>query len=194
MTSEPTPDITELLQQWRGGDEAAANAAWNAIHSEVRSVVRGLFASESSGHTLQPTAVVNEVYLRIARQRTIGFKDRLQFIGACASTARKVLVSHARKRSADKRGSGATHVTLNAELHGVSALNVDVLDLDRALERIAKYAPRDVEIVELRFFGGLTIAETASALGISPATVKRDWLSIKAKLWGELMPGASDER
>lgn len=145
---------------------------------------------EAEGHTLQPTALVNEVYLRLVDQTAVDWKSRSQFYGVAAQVMRRVLVDHARARLSDKRGGGATCVTLD-ELHDTpqsSQTEIDILELNEALEKLATFDNDQARLVELRYFTGLTIEETAEAMGISAATVKREWVIARAWLRRELSP------
>ena len=190
MTSSPAPPgVTELLLAWGGGDEAALEALLPAVYAELHAQARRAMRRESEGHTLQATALVNEAFLRLVDQQRVAWRNRAQFFGVAAQLMRRILVDHARTRNAEKRGGGATPTTLA----GVAAAEpaeaagaVDVLALHEALERLAALDPEPARVVELRYFGGLTFEETAAALGVSPATVKREWAVARAWLRREL--------
>ena len=177
--------VTELLRAWGAGDAAASDALVPLVYAELRRQAQLALRRESEGHTLQATALVHEAWLRLAGQRGAHWESRTQFLAIAAQMMRRVLVDHARARRADKRGGGGTQVTLgDAELgeHAAAASeDVDVLALDEALARLAELDPRKARLVELRYFAGLSIPEAAAALGISPATVGREWAV--ARMW-----------
>jgi RNA polymerase sigma-70 factor, ECF subfamily len=182
----PTPGaVTELLRAWGDGDEGALARLTPLVEVELRRLARGYMRRERRGHTLQTTALVNEAFLRLADARRVSWQDRAHFFGISARLMRRVLVDHARSRGYRKRGGHAEHVTLQEELEeGLGAVpepDVDVVALDRALEALASVDERKSRVIELRFFGGLSVEETAGVLGVSPDTVKRDWRL--AKLW-----------
>jgi RNA polymerase sigma-70 factor (ECF subfamily) len=178
----PSPGaITALLRAWRDGDDGALDALTPLVEAELRRLARGYMARERRGHTLQTTALVNEAFLRLTDARHVQWQDRAHFLGISARLMRRVLVDHARSRGYQKRGGGAERVTLDEGLLTADALKVDVIALDRALEALAAVDPRKSRVIELRFFGGLSVEETAEVLHVSPDTVKRDWRL--AKLW-----------
>jgi RNA polymerase sigma factor (TIGR02999 family) len=180
----PTPkdDVTRLLQKWSSGDQEALNELMPAVYAEVRKLARSYLRRERPDHTLQATALVNEAYLRLIDQRQVRWNNRAHFFGIAAQMMRRVLVDHARSRNADKRGNGEAPVVLDEALEvAANAQNVDVMALDEALQALAALDERQSRIVELRFFGGLSIEETAEVVGLSPATVKREWAA--ARLW-----------
>ena len=179
-------EITQWLLKWSAGDEAALNELLPLVHHELRQLARSFMRRQSSQHTLQPTALVNEAYLRIAGQQQLSVQNRVQFYGLMATVMRSVLVDHVRARQADKRGGGEYHLSLTHAEAVAQPPEVDVLALDEALQRLAALNPQHCRVVELRFFGGLTIAETAQALGVSHATVERDWSAARAWLYLEL--------
>ena len=184
-------DVTALLRAWAAGEESAKDALLPAVYEELRRQARRAMRREGAGHTLQPTALVHEAYMRLVDQRRAAWESRTQFFAVAAQVMRRVLVDHARTRRRTKRGGGATHVTLtddaeHAAMHDPSG--VDVLALDDALTRFADVDPHKARLVELRYFAGLTIPETAAALGISPATVGREWAVARAWLRLELAP------
>jgi RNA polymerase sigma factor (TIGR02999 family) len=184
-----TRDVTELLIAWNGGHQPAFEELIARVYDELRQMARYRLARERPGHTLQPTALVHEVYLRIAGNIEIGWKNRAHFFGACANTMRRILVDHARKRQAQKRGGGATTVALDGLGEGIGARadhTVDLIALDEALNRLEAMDPRQSEIIELRFFAGLKIDEAAEVLGISPRTVKHEWTKARAWLFHQL--------
>jgi RNA polymerase sigma factor (TIGR02999 family) len=178
--------VTELLLAWGAGDPAALDALLPVVYEELRQQARRALRREGVGHTLQPTALVHEAYLRLVDQRRARWESRTQFFAVAAQVMRRVLVDHARTRRAAKRGSGAAHLTLaDADLAAVTEADVpseiDVLGLDDALERLAALDPDRARLVELRYFAGLSIAAAAAVLGVSPATVGRE--GAVARLW-----------
>ena len=173
--------VTELLHAWSAGDEAALHQLVPLVESELRRLAGGYMARERPGHTLQPTALVNEAFLRLVNAQTVPWQGRAHFIGIAARLMRRVLVDHARARGYEKRGGGAQAVPLESGLLVSRGPDVDLLDLDHALTALAEVDERKARVVEMRFFGGLTLDETADALGVSIDTVKRDWRL--AKLW-----------
>jgi len=177
----PSQPVTELLARWSRGDASAREALIPLVYDELRRIARRSLSSQSPGHTLQPTALVHEAYLRLARQDSVDWQDRAHFFAMAARMMRQILVDHARKHVAAKRGSNAVCVTVDDVPAASSTPNLDVLALDHALERLAALDPRQCRIVELRFFGGLSIEEAAEVEKISPATTKREWAT--ARLW-----------
>jgi RNA polymerase sigma-70 factor, ECF subfamily len=178
----PSPGaVTELLRAWSDGDDGALERLLPLVEAELRRMARGYMARERSGHTLQTTALVNEAFLRLTDARRVRWQDRAHFLGISARLMRRVLVDHARARGYLKRGGGAERVTLHEGLVAAPDPALDVVALDRALEALAKVDARKSRIVELRFFGGLSVEETAEVVHVSPDTVKRDWRL--AKLW-----------
>lgn len=184
MIKDPT--VTQLLEEWNDNDPEAAVRIIPLVYDELRRIAQGYFQHERQGHTLQPTAVVHEAYVRLIEQSGVEWRSRAHFIGLAARVMRRVLVDHARERGTAKRGGRAQRVTLiEAEGLGVGR-NLDLIALDEALRNLAAVDPLKVSIVELRFFGGLTIEETARYLEISPATVIRQWRRAKAWLYRQL--------
>jgi len=177
---------TALLIAWRGGDEAARERMLPLVYDELRRLAAGYLRRERVGHTLQPTALVHEAYVRLIDQRQVDWANRAQFIGLAAVMMRRILVNHARDRVADKRGAGAEHVPLTVAGDPVGAPEIDLLDLHDALERLAELDRRKSEIVELKFFGGLTIEEIAETVQVSRATVEREWKFARAWLFNAI--------
>jgi RNA polymerase sigma factor (TIGR02999 family) len=181
-------EITELLVAWSGGDRAALEQLLPLVYSELKRVAARRLARERPEHTLQPTALVHEAYLKLVDQRRARWESRTQFFGVAAELMRRILVDHARVRAAAKRGAGRTLVSLSAagEPCRPEGPHTDLLALDAALDRLAELDPRQSRIVELRYFGGLSVDETAALLELSPATVKRAWTMARAWLFREL--------
>jgi len=173
--------VTELLRAWSGGDQAALDALVPAVEAELRRLARIYMSRERREHTLQPTALVNEVFLKLVDAADIRWQDRAHFFGISARLMRRVLVDHARSRGYQKRGGGVHRVTLDGQDIAAPDNQVDLLALDRALEGLAAVDARKCQVVEMRFFAGLSVEETAAALKVSTDTVKRDWRI--AKLW-----------
>lgn len=183
-------DITGLLLAWRKGDPGAAEQLVQAVYGELHQQAERAMRRENDGHSLQATALVNEAYLKLVDQKRVEWKNRAHFFGVAAQVMRRVLVDHARGRLADKRGGDdAVRVTLD-DRHAASpdgkACGVDLLDLNDALEKLAAFDAEQARVVELRYFTGLSIEETAEAMGTSPATVKREWAVARAWLQREL--------
>jgi RNA polymerase sigma-70 factor, ECF subfamily len=183
-------EITQLLRQWSAGDVTARDRLMPLVYDEMRRLARYYLRQQPGAHvTLQPTALVNEAYLRLVNQQQVDFQNRVQFYGLAAKLIRDLLVDELRRRLADKRGGGAERVSLSGAERIGNAPEIDLLALDEALHKLAQHKPEHCRIVELRFFGGLTIDETAAALGISHATVERSWSFARAWLYGELAKG-----
>jgi RNA polymerase sigma factor (TIGR02999 family) len=175
-----TESVSQLLADWAAQDPTARDRLVPIVYEELRRLAHHYMRGERAGHTLQTTALVNEVYLRLAGINGLQWRDRAHFFAMAARLMRRILVDYARRHGRDKRGGGVSVTTL--EDHAVTAEpNVDIIALDAALEQLAAVDRQQSQVVELRFFAGLSIEETAEALGISPATVKRDWTT--AKMW-----------
>jgi RNA polymerase sigma factor (TIGR02999 family) len=173
--------VTELLIAWNRGEQAALDQLMPLVFDELRSLAGIYLNRERPGHTLQPTALVHEVYLRLVDQERVSWQNRAHFFGMTARMMRRLLVNHAEARRAQKRGGEAYKVSLDEALLPGAAPEIDILAIDMALRDLEKLDARQGQVVEMRFFSGLSIAETAEALQISPATVKRDWGT--AKVW-----------
>ncbi len=173
--------VTQLLVNWNNGDKAALDQLMPLVYAELHRLAASYLSRERSDHTLQPTALVNEAYLRLIKQNAVAWENRAQFFGIAAQMMRRVLVNHARDRHADKRGGHALRISLDDAISFFEERDVNLVALDDALNGLAELDPQQSQIVELRFFGGLTIDEIAAQLNISPATVKREWST--AKLW-----------
>ncbi len=189
----PPSDVTRLLRAWGAGDEAALAELLPLVYAELHAQAARAMRGQADGHTLQTTAIVHEAYLRLAGGPDGGWQGRTHFFGVAAKVMRSVLVDHARARAAGKRGGAGARLTLGAA-RDVSTGDppdggVDVLALDAALDRLAAFDPHRARVVELRYVAGLTIEETAAVLGVSPATVKREWTVARAWLKRELAPG-----
>ena len=182
---EGSPDVTGLLVAWSAGDEGARSRLVDAVYGELRRLARGYLQRERPDHSLAPTALVHEAYLKLVDQRRVHWQNRSQFFAIAAHLMRRILVDHARSHHAQKRGSGGK-VPLGDYDIGYEASSVDVVALDVALQRLATTYPRQSQLVELRFFGGLTVDEIAAVLDVAPITVKRDWALAKAWLYREL--------
>jgi len=181
MPASSPGHITELLRAWSAGDAHALDDLVPLVEVQLRRLARRYMARERRGHTLQTTALINEAFLRLTGAQGLRWQDRAHFLGISARLMRRVLVDHARARGYYKRGGGAHRVSLDAELLMASEPTLDLVALDRALETLATVDARKSQVIDLRFFGGLTVEETAEVLHISTDTVKRDWRL--AKLW-----------
>ncbi len=187
-SAQPDPTVPDLLAQTVGGDAAALSRLLDVVYAELRNIAAAQMRGERPDHTLQPTALVHEAYVRLVGSGSRSFEDRTHFINAASRVMRRVLIDHARARNAAKRG-GNLQVTLDEGIAGRVETAVDALSLDDALTRLAAAEPRWAQVVELRFFGGLQIAEVAALLGVSAPTVKRDWQFARAWLARELGDG-----
>jgi len=179
-------EVTELLLSWQKGDAASLDRLIPVVYDELRRVARRRLQGESPRHALQPTALVHEVYLRLVDVDRMTLKSRAHFFALAAKLMRQILVDHARRQHADKRGGRATIVSLDGVLPVAIPSSVDVLALDQALGALSSIDDRQCRVVELRFFAGLNIDEAAEALGVSPATVEREWALAKAWLYRQL--------
>ena len=173
--------VTDLLLAWGSGDRSALDELMPLVHQELRRLARVQMRGERDNHTLQTTALVNEAFLRLIDLRRIQWQDRAHFMALSARLMRRVLVDHARSRNYQKRGGGTAPVALEDVLVASPERGADLVALDEALENLARVDPRKSQVVELRFFGGLSVEETAEALSVSPETVTRDWRL--AKVW-----------
>ena len=180
-------DVTRLLHAWTAGDLGARERVLVLVYGELRRRAAAQLRRERPGHTLQPTALVHEAYIRLVDQRRAAWQNRAQFLAVASQVMRRILVDGARARRADKRGAGGIHVPLDdAPPLPVPALDVDVLDLDAALERLSALDRRKGQVAELRFFGGLSLEEAGHVLQVSEKTVERDWQAARAWLFREL--------
>ena len=185
MTPPSPGPVTRLFSRWRGGDEDAAAELLPRVYDELRRLADSYLRRERAGHTLQPTELVNEAFLRLLGTE-VEAVDRTHFFALAARSMRRILVDHARRQQAGKRIPPDERVTLVTEVDATPTPEVDLLDLHRALERFAEIAPRPAQLVELRYFGGLTNPEAAEVLEVSKATVERDWKSARVWLYQEL--------
>jgi RNA polymerase sigma-70 factor, ECF subfamily len=185
MEGLAAPDITRLLDEWKRGDRQAAEKLAVALYDELRRTARHFMRQERRGHTLQTTALVHEAFLRLADVR-MDFQDRTHFFTFAAQVMRRVLVDHARSRGSRKRGGGVSPIPFDEGAFALPDRSADIVALDEAISELARHDPRKARVVELRFFGGLSVEETACALSVSPQTVLRDWGLAKAWLTREL--------
>jgi RNA polymerase sigma factor (TIGR02999 family) len=185
MAGDPSSDVTRMLHDWSAGDPSAADRLLPVVYGELRRLAAGYLKRERTGHTLQATALVNEAWMKLAGQNA-PWQNRAHFLGVAAEAMRRILVDHARRRQARKRGGGDLRVTLTEGIAAGPANEVDLVRLDEALSRLAALDERQARMVTMRFFAGLTVEETAEALGVSEKTVKRDWAAAKAWLRREL--------
>jgi RNA polymerase sigma factor (TIGR02999 family) len=186
-TSQSTrQEVTQLLGEWSKGDEEALGKLFPLVHSELHRLAHHYMSRERAGHTLQTTAILNEAYLRLVDNTKPVWQGRTHFIAAAAQSMRRIMVDHARERRSLKRGGGALKVTLDEAALVTETRSQELLDLDEALERLALQDARKSQIVELRYFGGLTVEETAQFLKLSQRTVEREWTMAKAWLYREL--------
>jgi RNA polymerase sigma factor (TIGR02999 family) len=185
MSVDAGAGVTRLLLQWTEGDKQALEDLLPLVYDELRRLARSYLQRERHGHTLQSTALVHEAYMRLVDQN-VSWQSRAHFFGIAAQMMRRILVDHARTKNAAKRGDGACKVTLDEGLLAAEDRDVNVLALDEALTKLAQFDQQQSQIVELRFFAGLSIEDTSEVLKISPATVKRDWAMAKAWLYREM--------
>src|SRR5207248_3660508 len=179
-------EVTQWLIAGSGGDARALAALLPLVYDELHRQAVRFFHRERAGHTLQPTALVNEVYLRLINQHEVNWQNRAQFFGIAAEMMRRILVSHARGRQAQKRGGAAQHITLDEGVAAEPQRDLNLLALDDALTRLEQIDPEKSRMVELRFFSGLSVAETAEVMGVSPRTIDRQWQTAKAWLYREI--------
>jgi RNA polymerase sigma factor (TIGR02999 family) len=178
--------VTELLIEWSNGDKGALDRLMPLVYEELRRVARHHLSREDAGHTLPGTALVHEAYLRLVDQDRVQWRNRAHFFAVAAQMIRRILVDHARKRQAGKRGGSTRMLVLDEAIALPRQRDVDIVALDDALNALAVLDAQQAQVVELRFFAGLTISETAEALGISPSTVQRHWVTAKAWLFDQV--------
>ena len=192
MTGPPANEVTQLLKAWGSGDEQALEKLTPLIYDQLHRVARRYMADERSGHVLQTTALVNEAYVRLFDCRELDWQDRAHFFAACAQLMRRILVDIARSHRYQKRGGGAPHVALDEALGTGQQVHADITNLEDALGALTAVDARKSRVVELRFFGGLSVKETAAVLKVSDETVLRDWRLAKAWLLRELTERGQD--
>jgi len=184
-------NVTTLLREWRHGDRAALDRLIPLVYDQLRRLAHHYIVRESPGHLLQTTSLVNEAYIKLVQITRVDWQDRAHFLAIAATVMRRVLVGMARAQKADKRGAGLRLVEFDEALHGLPEGEPDLLAIDEALGRLASTDPRAARVVEMKFFGGLTIEETAGVLGVSVNTTKRDWTAARLWLLRELTPGGT---
>ncbi len=189
-TSGTPGDVTVLLTALRGGDRAVLDRLLPAVYDELRELAHRQLRREREGHTLSTTAVVHEAYLKLAGAQQLTWRDRAHFFGVCSQAMRRVLVNYAEMKGAQKRGAGAPHVPFDDIVKAADTRPDDLVAVHQALERLERLSPRQTRVVECRVFGGMGVRETAEALSVSPATVKRDWTLARAWLTRELESAA----
>jgi len=189
MSMDSSDNVTELLRAYRAGNPEALERLVSLVYGELRRQAARYLRRERADHTLQPTALVNEAYIRLADQRDVEWQNRAHFFAIAAQIMRRILVDHARARGRGKRGSGQTLVLFDDALAVAEARDLDLVALDDALSALAELDERQSRVVEMRFFAGLEVEEVAEALGVSPTTVKRDWSLARAWLRRELRRG-----
>jgi len=181
-------EITQLLAKWSSGDKTALDELIPLVYPELRRLARAYMGRENAGHTLQTSALINEAYLRLVNQQDVDWQNRSHFFAVSAQVMRHILVDHARKYRYEKRGGGAEHVVVDDVSVMCEERAAELIALDDALNRLAGIDPRKSQIVELRFFGGLTVEETADVLKLAPITIMREWRAAKAWLGREVNP------
>jgi RNA polymerase sigma factor (TIGR02999 family) len=186
MDTASSAEITRLLRAWGGGDQAAMEELAPLVYGELRRMAQRYLRRENPGNTLQPTALVHEAYLRLADVANMRWEDRAHFFAVSAQMMRRILVDAARARGTGKRGGGALHLNLNESIDGMPDRGSELIALDDALDALARLDPRKARVVEMRFFGGLSVEETAEVLKISAPSVLRDWKLARAWLMREL--------
>jgi len=186
MTVDGPRDISGLISAWGKGDEQALSSLISLVYPELRRIARRYLGRRQPGHTLESAALANEAYLKLVRTGGLRCENRVHFLALCSQIIRRILVDHARNRGYAKRGGNAARVPLDDVLASARARGIEILALDQALESLSKVDGRKCRVVELRYFGGLSVEETAKVLGISPETAKRDWKMAKTWLFGEL--------
>ena len=193
MPSISPQEVTQLLADWGRGDKSAFDKLFPLVHEELRRIAQRQMSHERPGHTLQATALVNEAYLKLAGNEGFEWRDRAHFYAVCAQVMRHVLIDHARAHARDKRGGGALQVSLNDAIALGEQRAEELVALDEALRSLEHLDPQKGRIVEMRYFGGLSIEETAEVLDISPRTVRREWRRAKAWLYRMISEGVADE-
>jgi RNA polymerase sigma factor (TIGR02999 family) len=184
--SNPTHEVTSLLSDWNNGQQEALERLMPLVYDELRRIAKRYLRKERDDHTLQTTALVHEAYIRMIDQNHANWQNRAQFFGVAANMMRRILVDHARGHQADKRGGGIAKLSLDEAIEIADQKEVDLIALDDALNNLAELDEQQSRVVELRFFAGLTVEETAEVMKLSPATIKREWSMAKAWLHREL--------
>jgi RNA polymerase sigma factor (TIGR02999 family) len=193
MATPSTQEITQLLVAWNDGDAAALEQLTPLVHTELHRLAKRYMAGERAGHILQTTALVNEAWLRLIDWQNVEWQNRAHFFGLAAQMMRRILVDFARAQHREKRGGEALQVSLSEAANVAEEQGADLVALDDALQALEKLDPRQARVVELRFFAGLSLEETAEALNVSVATVRRDWSLAEAWLFRELSKGGADD-
>ena len=191
MAASSPHEVTQLLASWSNGDQAARDRLMSVVYEELHRLARRYMRRESPGHTLQTSALLNEAFLRLVDQKNVRWQNRAHFYGIAAQMMRRILVDYARSRNYSKRGGGVRAMSLDEAFIVSDERSAEVVAVHEALEELTKFDARKGQIVELRFFGGLSIEETAEILGVSPGTVMRDWTLAKAWLRKEMSAEAS---
>jgi RNA polymerase sigma-70 factor, ECF subfamily len=192
MPERSANGVTGLLQEWRAGDEQALTKIMELVYADLHRAAHRYMAGERPSHTLQTTALIHEAYLRLAGFQQVNWQDRAHFLAVCARVMRRVLVDSARSRGYQKRGAAASHLSLDEAMVLSAEPDPNLVAVDDALQRLATIDARKSQVVELRFFGGLSVEETAAALSVSPETVMRDWKLAKVWLLREISRGDED--
>lgn len=186
MSATSVEQATRILGEMRRGDDSASRRLFALVYDELRALAGDMFRDQPPDHTLQPTALVHEAYLRLVNQQEAEWTDRAHFLAVAAKAMRNLLIDHARKRKASKRGGGRERVALDAVMDSAAERSIDLLALDEALEELGRLHERQARVVELRFFGGLTVPAAAEVLEVSPASVDNDWRMARAWLTRQL--------
>jgi RNA polymerase sigma factor (TIGR02999 family) len=193
MPTLSPPELTQLLADWGNGDRSALDKLFPLVHSELRRIAQRQMSQERPGHTLQATALVNEAYLKLTGQQGFDWQNRAHFFAVCAQVMRHILIDHARAHARDKRGGGAVKVSLNDALVVAEDQAAHFIALDEALRVLERLDPQKGKIVELRYFGGLSVEEAGEVMNVSPRTVRREWQRAKAWLYRMMTEGIEDE-
>jgi RNA polymerase sigma-70 factor (ECF subfamily) len=195
IMTPPPEEITAWLARWREGDQHARDQVFDLVHGRLREIASRLLQPARGDHTLEPSALVNELCMRLIGNQTIHYDDRAHFFAVAAQTMRRILIDHARAGLAEKRGGEQQRISLSG-VDGIApvSLNEEILDLDEALSKLATLDPRAAQVVELRFFGGFEESQVAEVLGVSAINVKRDWKAARAWLAGQLSPASRTPR
>jgi RNA polymerase sigma factor (TIGR02999 family) len=193
MPTVSPQEVTQLLADWGKGDRSALDKLFPLVHSELRRIAQRQMSGERPGHTLQATALVNEAYLKLASRQGFDWQNRAHFFAVCATVMRHILIDHARAHARDKRGGGAIQVSLDEALVVAGDQAEHLIALDDALRMLESLDPQKGKIVELRYFGGLSIEEAAEVMNVSPRTVRREWQRAKAWLYRMMTEGIEDE-